>query len=241
MDKVPLVDRDIDAGRRLVQALDQAGFPVVAALWNYIPEADDWRLVIASPRVTELGERAAYSAIQEASYTAQVNLPLFNVSALAPEEPPVEAFRIGAGTDPAPFLGGTSYRRTVVGDTYVEGAYVYRAEHLIAPNGTVELWVAVRDRSRKVWTAHRCKVTAEDGIVKKVEVEGCHWPQRHVKGGVSARLTVLTNPEKRGDKTVGDVRRWHIVAGRLQSIETVARGVRIEGYAENVCPSVAPA
>jgi len=38
------LERDIEAGRRLVQALDQTAFPVAAALWNYLPEEGGWRL-----------------------------------------------------------------------------------------------------------------------------------------------------------------------------------------------------
>jgi hypothetical protein len=241
MDQATLVDRDIDEGRRVVQTLDQAGFPVVAALWGFFPEAGDWRLLIASPKVNELGPRGAYAAIQQALLKAQVSLPLYRVSAVAPEEPLVTELRIFAGTDPAPFLGGTYLRRAVIGDTYVEGAYVYRAARIIGVSGTIDLWAVVSDRSHKAWTARRCKVTAEDGFIKKIEVQGFDWPQSHAKHGVNAHLSVLANPEKRGSETFGDVQRWNILAGRLRSIETVAKGARIEGYLENSAPSAAPA
>jgi hypothetical protein len=240
MDQAALVDRDMAEGRRVVQALDRAAFPVVAALWVFVPEENDWRLLIASPDVTKLGPRGAYEAIQQALLQATIDLPLYRISAVPPEDPLVTELRIFAGTDAAPFLGGTTLRGTAVGDVYVEGAYVYRAERIVGTSGTVDLWAASPDRPHKVWTARRCKVVVEDGFIKRIEVERGDGPQRHARNGVNAHLAVLTNVEKRGDQTIGDVQRWTILAGRLRSIETVAKGVRIEGYSETASPSAAP-
>lgn len=239
MDKAALVDRDIAEGRRLVQALDQAGFPVVAALWSFLPEEGVWRLLIASPKVGERGPREAYAAIRDVLAKSQIDLPLYRVSVVTPDEPLVTELRIFAGTDPAPFIGSTSIDGAVIGDMYVEGAYVYRAERIIGKTGTFELWSVAPDRARKVWTARRCKVTVEEGFFKKIEVEGFDWPQGHTKTGVNAHLGVLANPDRRDGETFGDVERWTILAGRLRSVETVARGVRIEGLLET--PSSASA
>src|SRR4051794_12127844 len=106
MDQATLVERDLEEGRRLVQALDAAGFPVLAALWSFSSEEGDWWLVIASPRVTELGPRAAYTQIQGVIRSAGIHLPLMRISAVPPDDPLVLELRIFAGTEGAPFVGG---------------------------------------------------------------------------------------------------------------------------------------
>jgi hypothetical protein len=124
MDKIALVDRDVDEGRLLVQALDQEGFPVVAAFWSLFPEEQVWRLQIASPKVSELGPRASYAAIQEVLFKRHIGLPVYRVSAVTPDDPLVTQLRLFAGTDPAPAVGGTFLQNTVLGDVYIDDSYL---------------------------------------------------------------------------------------------------------------------
>src|SRR4051794_1645877 len=119
MDQATLVESDIQAGRRLVQALDAAGFPVTAALWLFFAEEGVWRLVIASPRVAEMGPRAAYTEIQGVIRSAGIDLPLPQVTAVPPDDPLVLALRISGGTEGAPFVGGTHLHRSAVGDVFL--------------------------------------------------------------------------------------------------------------------------
>jgi hypothetical protein len=232
MDKTVLVDQDIEGGRRLVQALDEERFPVVASLWLFIPEESAWRLLIASPRVGELGPRATYAIIQGILVKKRLDLPLYRISVVTPGDPLVGELRVFAGTDPAPFVGRTSLQNTVVGDLYVEGAYIYRAERIIGKTGSFDRWSVSPDKDRKVWVARRCKVTVDDGCFKNIEVQDGTWPQTHAKNGINASLGVLINPEQRDGQTFGDVQRWTILGGRLRSVETVARGVPVDGYTE---------
>ena len=61
----PLVDAKIDAGRRLLEKLDEVLFPVTAAFWLYLTESSDWRLFVASPLTVSSGKREAYSKLQQ--------------------------------------------------------------------------------------------------------------------------------------------------------------------------------
>ena len=63
MDNAILVGPNIDAGKRLLQALDIAKIKVDAAFWFYREASEDWRLYIATPLVQELGPRMAYSKV----------------------------------------------------------------------------------------------------------------------------------------------------------------------------------
>ncbi len=229
MVKTPLVDLDIESGRSLIQALDQAGFPLTAALWNSLPEESEWRLILATPRVKERGPRDVYEAVQWVAHLAEIDLPLHRISVVEPEDSLVTELRIFMGTDGAPFIGGTFLHGTMVGDAFIDAAYVYRAERIIGQTGTFDLTAATPDRPRKVWVARRAKVTLDQGFFKRIESEGFVWPQTQARDGINAHLGVLTNVEHRGDVTIGDVERWTILGGRLRGIDTVAKGVTVEG------------
>lgn len=233
MVEAALVERHVEEGEKLVRALDVVGFPVVAALWRFLPEEEEWRLLIASPKVNELGPLAVYTVIQEVLIEQKIALRLSSISAVRSDEPLVSELRIFAGTDPAPFLGGTYLQKVVIGDKYIEGAYVYRAARIIGTSGTFEVWSAAPDKPRaakKDWTARPAKVTLEDGFFKKIEVEGFDWPQTQAARGVNAYLGVASNVRQEGGQVFGDVEKWAIVDGRLRSVETVAEEVPLQGY-----------
>jgi hypothetical protein len=49
-EKFLVTQEDLADGARLIQELDQAGFPVTAAFWAHDALLESWRLIIASPR-----------------------------------------------------------------------------------------------------------------------------------------------------------------------------------------------
>jgi len=48
MDKTALVNFDVERGRRVLDAIDDAKINIAVALWAYLPEYADWRLVIVN-------------------------------------------------------------------------------------------------------------------------------------------------------------------------------------------------
>jgi len=55
-----LTGTDIDFGKALWDALrGNKKFPANGALWLFHPESDEWHLLIATPRVDEVGPRKA--------------------------------------------------------------------------------------------------------------------------------------------------------------------------------------
>ena len=54
----------IVAGKDIIKNLDKAGLKITAALWNYLPETQTWRLLIASPQVGEVGPKKVYQKIR---------------------------------------------------------------------------------------------------------------------------------------------------------------------------------
>lgn len=55
MAQIPLVDRRIEDGRKLIEALVAAGFDVRVAFWLYLDEAEEWRLMIGTEEIARRG------------------------------------------------------------------------------------------------------------------------------------------------------------------------------------------
>ena len=130
MVKSSLVEADLLAGRRLVIDLDvpepnRSLFRLKAAFWLYDPESQDWRLVLATPLVDEVGPLATYTHLQRSLYSIQpTDLSLQNISVWSPRKPLVKAIRRAARIP----LGAEGVRltRNTVGGIYIEDAYVYK-------------------------------------------------------------------------------------------------------------------
>lgn len=125
MDKVALVNFDIENGREVIDALDRDGKRPNVALWAKLPEYEDWRLVIASEQLTQTGSLDAYrqinGAMQKAGIPARKRPKVF----LRPMDKPfIRALRgiFAPASDTFGMrLGGQTF-----GDQYIEDAFVYR-------------------------------------------------------------------------------------------------------------------
>ena len=126
MDKTVLVERDIQEGKDLVEALDKTEFKVDASLWFYSSDSDEWRLLIASPFVEENGPRKSYGFIR--SVLTQPSLPsgisLKNVSVLSPDHQLIKLLKTVFSTGPD--IAGIRFTRNVINNTLIEDAYIYR-------------------------------------------------------------------------------------------------------------------
>ena len=126
MDKTVLVERDIQEGKDLVEALDKTEFKVDASLWFYSSDSDEWRLLIASPFVEENGPRKSYGFIR--SVLAQPSPPsgisLKNVSVLSPNNQLIQLLKTAISTGPG--IAGIRFTRNVINNTLIEDAYIYR-------------------------------------------------------------------------------------------------------------------
>jgi hypothetical protein len=237
MAKAILVDQDIQAGRAVIEALDEARFPVVAALWNYAdfdPEGEgEWQFMIATPRVFQWGPTRTYRAIQDILLKSGIKHPLDNIYALSSDDPFVTNVRVYTGTDGAPFVGDRALKSTTVGNISFIQALIYRAERLTDASGRIEQWAVKHDKERKAWTARRVVIETEGLFFKRIDVRGMDWPQSEAKRGVTCRLDVLANVvwSPRG-KASGDVTRWVILGGLLRDVEMIARDVVVEGLPE---------
>ncbi|MEA1869608.1 MAG: hypothetical protein U9N09_05630 [Euryarchaeota archaeon] len=126
MDKTALVERDIQEGKDIVEALDKTEFKVDASLWFYSSDSDEWRLLIASPFVEDNGPRKSYgfirSVLTRPSPPSEISLK--NISVLSPKHHLIKLLKAAIRTGPD--IAGIRFTRNVINNTLIEDAYIYR-------------------------------------------------------------------------------------------------------------------
>lgn len=93
-----LVDKHIEAGRRLVSFIAQRGLSLRAAFWLRPSESDQWTLILVLPEVQTLGPRAVYEQIQGvlSAHAKELDpLALEDISVIDPSDPLMQRLRLG--------------------------------------------------------------------------------------------------------------------------------------------------
>lgn len=125
MDKPALVDSDMEAGERLVGALDRAGLGVSAAFWFFVPESEEWRLVLAIPVVDSEGPKIAYERVQsELAELTQYELSLQDIRVVSPDDELIKLLSSAIKTGPK--IAHMRFTRNVINNVFIEDAYIYR-------------------------------------------------------------------------------------------------------------------
>ena len=128
MDQTTLVAAiDIEGGTRLLKAMDQAMFDVCAALWLYTSETSTWRLIVATPKLEQLGPRAIYLQIQSVLTELEppCNIALDDISVVNPESNLIKSLRVVFKTKPDAILK-TAFTNNSIGNVFIEAAVIYR-------------------------------------------------------------------------------------------------------------------
>lgn len=127
MDKSTLVEKDINEGKELIEALDEAGISVQAALWIYLSESDEWRFMIAIPMIDEKGPKKTYTHIQ--SILAKITPPtitLKDISIVSPNYDLIKLLKMVILTGPG--IHGIRMKRNTVNNVFIEDVYIYRIQ-----------------------------------------------------------------------------------------------------------------
>ena len=88
-----LIRSDLKLLGLVVEALSRAKIPVTLCDWSYVPEAAEWRLIIATPWYDSKGPHEAYSRVIKAFQEAGIyqEVPMLRIFVRSPEEPLVKA------------------------------------------------------------------------------------------------------------------------------------------------------
>ena len=92
MDKETLVKSDIEIGGLIFDALSHAKMPVTLCDWRYVPEVEEWQLVIATPWYGKHGPHDTYLRLIEALQRAGIyeEVPMRRVFLVSPNDPIVQ-------------------------------------------------------------------------------------------------------------------------------------------------------
>jgi hypothetical protein len=125
MAKALLVNLDLDGGSAVLRALDTAGIKVRVALWALLEDYADWRLIVASRDLDKLGAWDGYRMIRKVTDGAGIDAErTFSLMIMDMQHPFIRELRhlfANAKSVEGLRLGGQ-----VIGDRYLEDAYVYR-------------------------------------------------------------------------------------------------------------------
>lgn len=121
-----LVDTDIEAGARVIGALDRTDFNVLSAFWLLMNAEDEWRLVIAGPEVDLRGPRAAYQRIQAVlTELPEPKVDLEKISATRTTDSIV--LLISSAIVTGPGISGIRFSRNTINGVFIYDAYIYRS------------------------------------------------------------------------------------------------------------------
>lgn len=120
-----LTGTDLDFGKVLWDVLRRNdAFRAKGALWLLQPEAGEWHLVIATPRVDEVGPRKSYEELSD--ITRQIPADpstLLKIELISPKQPFYEALRSVFGKTAS--VEGARLGGTQIGGRYINDAYLY--------------------------------------------------------------------------------------------------------------------
>jgi hypothetical protein len=95
MDQALLVRNDLVAGAQVMEALSQMQIPVTLCEWNYVPQLEEWQLIIATPWYDSKGPRTTYRALIDALQNTGVyeRVPMRRVFIRSPDDPLVKTLQ----------------------------------------------------------------------------------------------------------------------------------------------------
>ncbi|MEU4233473.1 hypothetical protein AB0F17_55095 [Nonomuraea sp. NPDC026600] len=130
--------QDIKEGARLIQELNDLDFPISSALWAYMTDADEWRLVIATPPRAAAARSTTYRLIQDALIRLELSIPLSRIALVRDDDPAVQNLRALAESNRSGALGlkfgsvKISGQHVDEGYAYLHGALEYERQVLAA-------------------------------------------------------------------------------------------------------------
>jgi hypothetical protein len=123
--KETLLDSDIGAGERFVQALDKSGKRINAALWLYYPDVSQWKLLLGSPDFDQdlTGSYTWVSQVLSGEDDVNKNISIGDVKILNPKDPLMHLLKSIVHEE----SGKVRMTSNVLGGIYVEDALIYRS------------------------------------------------------------------------------------------------------------------
>ena len=120
-----MVSLDINRGSEVLDALERAKLKVRVALWMFLSEYEDWRLVVSARQLDSLNLRDAYRLVNDTlaatGFTPEKTPPILILPMADPSIKELRRVFAKTRSVEGKRLGGQ-----MIGDRFVEDAYVYR-------------------------------------------------------------------------------------------------------------------
>jgi hypothetical protein len=127
MAKETLLESDIDAGARFIEALDNDGETVEAAFWFYYPDLSQWKLILFAPAFDKIDLTKAYTKISELLSSRDEigkNISVADIKILKQKDPLMKLLRSIVRTGKG--LSQIRMTSNLLNGIYVEDALIYR-------------------------------------------------------------------------------------------------------------------
>ena len=125
MNRAAIISNDIANGEELLAALDRAKVKARVALWAILPEYEDWRLVISDPKFDTPDLRDGYRLIRDSLSSAGSTTERTPTILILPTRDRfIRELRRIFGK--AKSVAGMRLGGQMIGDRFIEDAYVYR-------------------------------------------------------------------------------------------------------------------
>ena len=124
--KEQLTQEMIEAGAQLTAKLEEMGLPVAVAMWFFLPDINEWRLLFASPVLSTAGPRDVYRKVEEARRALgdkAAAAPLSVISLLDENHELVRLLPIALQTGVGSRL---RFSKNVISGHFIEDALIYR-------------------------------------------------------------------------------------------------------------------
>ena len=126
--KEALTDAMIDAGAQLVRKLDEMDIAVTSALWLLDTEINEWRLLLASPVVSQEGPLTMYRKVRLAiaQLDEQASAALFSAISVTDENADVIT-GLRATVRTSSDIDRIRFHKNVADGHFIEDALIYRS------------------------------------------------------------------------------------------------------------------
>jgi hypothetical protein len=115
----------IEAGKKLTEQLDRSSLPVSASMWLYVPESNQWRLILASPKIESEGPKKVYQdVLSSLTQLPEAGLALKDIGVVEPNHPLINLLRVAVRTGSG--IAGIRFSRNTINGHFIEDAYIYR-------------------------------------------------------------------------------------------------------------------
>ena len=119
-----LNESDLQFGKQVTAQLRAGGFPFDGVFWLFDEEADDWRLVVATELVDQVGRQETYLRLSRViSAVPRSDIQIMGITAMSPQTALYTALKKVLG--PAANVEGARLQRTAVNGVLIPGAYLY--------------------------------------------------------------------------------------------------------------------